>query len=120
MKAFKKLWRLIILSATLTVALCACGGDKAGDASSHITIGIPQDLSDTSRNTGTQRTELDVSLKLRNRPETKNPRFLVCPVLSHWKENGGARSKSRSHCTTFSLLVKWCCTSPLAVSQRAA
>ena len=47
MKAFKKLWRLIFLSATLTVALCACGGDKAGDASSHITIGIPQDLSDS-------------------------------------------------------------------------
>ena len=47
MKAFMKLWRLIILSATLTVALCACGGDKAGDASKHITIGIPQDLSDS-------------------------------------------------------------------------
>ena len=47
MKAFKKLWRLIILSATLTVALCACGGDKAGDASAHITIGIPQDLEET-------------------------------------------------------------------------
>ena len=47
MKAFKKLWRLIFLSATLTVALCACGGDKAGDASNHITIGIPQDLEET-------------------------------------------------------------------------
>ena len=47
MKAFKKLWRLIILSAPLTVALCACGGDKAGDASAHITIGIPQDLEET-------------------------------------------------------------------------
>ena len=47
MKAFKKLWRLIFLSATLTVALSACGGDKAGDASKHITIGIPQDLEET-------------------------------------------------------------------------
>lgn len=47
MKALKKLWGLIFLSATLTVALCACKGDKAGEASSHITIGIPQDLEDS-------------------------------------------------------------------------
>lgn len=47
MKAFKNMWRLILLSATLTIALCGCAGDKAGESSSHITIGIPQDLSDS-------------------------------------------------------------------------
>ncbi len=47
MKAFKKMWRLILLSATLTVALCGCKGDKAVDTSSHITIGISQDLDDS-------------------------------------------------------------------------
>ncbi len=47
MKVFKKFWGLIFLSATLTVALCGCKGDKAGDYSSHITIGIPQDLEDS-------------------------------------------------------------------------
>lgn len=47
MKAFKNMWRLIFLSATLTIALCGCKGDKAGEVSSHITIGIPQDLEDS-------------------------------------------------------------------------
>lgn len=47
MKAFKKFWRLILLSATLTIALSGCGGDKAVDYSSHITIGIPQDIEDS-------------------------------------------------------------------------
>lgn len=47
MKAFKKFWRLILLSAILTVALSGCGGDKAGSVSSSITIGIPQDLEDS-------------------------------------------------------------------------
>lgn len=47
MKAFRYVWGLILLSATLSVTLCGCGGDKAGDASSHITIGIPQDLEDS-------------------------------------------------------------------------
>ena len=47
MKSFKKVWGLIFLSAYLTVALCGCKGDKAGEASSHITIGIPQDLEDS-------------------------------------------------------------------------
>lgn len=47
MKAFKNFWRLILLSAILTIALCGCGGDKAGDVSSSITIGIPQDLEDS-------------------------------------------------------------------------
>ena len=47
MKAFKNMWRLILLSATLTIALCGCGGDKAGESSSHITIGIPQDLEES-------------------------------------------------------------------------
>ena len=42
----KKTIKGIILSLVLlalSVALCACGGDKTGDGSS-ITIGIPQDL----------------------------------------------------------------------------
>lgn len=47
MKSLKKIWGLIFLSATLTIALCGCKGDKAGDVSSHITIGIPQDLEDS-------------------------------------------------------------------------
>ncbi len=47
MKSFRKLWGLIFLSATLSIALCGCKGDKAGDVSSHITIGIPQDLEDS-------------------------------------------------------------------------
>ncbi|MBR4965712.1 MAG: hypothetical protein IKY53_04385 [Lachnospiraceae bacterium] len=32
---------LLGLLLTLTIALCACTGDKAADASSSITIGIP-------------------------------------------------------------------------------
>lgn len=35
---------LIFVLLTLTIALSACSGDKAGDASSTITVGIPQDL----------------------------------------------------------------------------
>ncbi|MCR5279749.1 MAG: ABC transporter substrate-binding protein [Lachnospiraceae bacterium] len=46
MKAVQKLLAVILMSATLTVALCGCGGDKADNASS-ITIGIPQDLEDS-------------------------------------------------------------------------
>jgi len=46
MKAVQKLLAVILMSATLTVALCGCGGDKADKASS-ITIGIPQDLEDS-------------------------------------------------------------------------
>ncbi len=46
MKALRKLLAVILMSATLTVALCACGGDKAR-ADSSITIGIPQDLEDS-------------------------------------------------------------------------
>lgn len=47
MMTLKKWWSLILLSATLTIALCGCGGDKAGVSSSKITIGIPQDLEDS-------------------------------------------------------------------------
>ncbi len=35
------------LLLTLTIALCACTGDKEADASSSITIGIPQDIEDS-------------------------------------------------------------------------
>ena len=38
---------LILVVFSLTIALCACAGDKAGDASSKITIGIPQDIEDS-------------------------------------------------------------------------
>lgn len=47
MKVYKKLSAMFLLSAILTVALCGCTGDKAVDNSSHITIGIPQDLEDS-------------------------------------------------------------------------
>ena len=47
MKGFKKSVSLLLVLTTLAVALCGCGGDKTGDASSHITIGIPQDLEDS-------------------------------------------------------------------------
>ncbi len=46
MKAVKRLLSVILMSVTLAVALCGCGGDKA-DNSSSITIGIPQDLEDS-------------------------------------------------------------------------
>ena len=45
MKTIKKIMGLILMSATLTVAFCGCGSDKAD--SSSITIGIPQDLEDS-------------------------------------------------------------------------
>lgn len=35
---------LTVVVTTLAIALCACGGGKAGKNSSQITIGIPQDL----------------------------------------------------------------------------
>ena len=38
---------LLGLLLTLTIALCACTGDKEADASSSITIGIPQDLEES-------------------------------------------------------------------------
>lgn len=38
---------LLGLLLTLTIALCACTGDKEADASSSITIGIPQDIEDS-------------------------------------------------------------------------
>ncbi len=47
MKVFGKVLGLTLLSATLAVALLGCKGDKAEDASLHITIGIPQDLDDS-------------------------------------------------------------------------
>lgn len=37
----------LVLSMTLAIALCGCAGDKTGANSSHITIGIPQDLEDS-------------------------------------------------------------------------
>lgn len=46
MKRLKRLTLSILLSVILTVALCACEGDKAVGSSS-ITIGIPQDLEDS-------------------------------------------------------------------------
>lgn len=47
-KGFKML-SLVLVLLTLTVALSACSGDKAGDSasSSSITIGIPQDVEDS-------------------------------------------------------------------------
>ncbi len=47
MKIFKKAFSLLLVLTTLAVALCGCGGDKTGDSSSHITIGIPQDLEES-------------------------------------------------------------------------
>lgn len=38
---------LTVVLLTLTIALSGCSGDKAGDVSSSITIGIPQDLEDS-------------------------------------------------------------------------
>lgn len=38
---------LTLVCTTLTIALSACSGDKAGDSSSQITIGIPQDVEDS-------------------------------------------------------------------------
>ena len=38
---------LVFVLLTLTIALSACSGDKAGDSSSQITVGIPQDLEDS-------------------------------------------------------------------------
>lgn len=38
---------LILVVFSLTIALCACTGDKTGDGSSQITIGIPQDIEDS-------------------------------------------------------------------------
>ena len=35
------------MCTTLTIALGACSGDKAGGDSSQITIGIPQDIEDS-------------------------------------------------------------------------
>ena len=46
----KKLMLFAAVFATLTIALCACAGDKTGDSSndeSSITIGIPQDLEES-------------------------------------------------------------------------
>lgn len=45
-KGFKTLLLLSVL-LTLTIALYGCTGDKAGDTSSSITIGIPQDIEDS-------------------------------------------------------------------------
>lgn len=38
---------LLVVFTTLTIALCGCAGDKQGESSSQITIGIPQDLEDS-------------------------------------------------------------------------
>ncbi len=38
---------LLVVLLTLTIALNGCSGDKAGDASSMITVGIPQDIEDS-------------------------------------------------------------------------
>ena len=43
-QAFKR-FLLTLVCGALTIALSACSGDKAGEDSSQITIGIPQDLS---------------------------------------------------------------------------
>ncbi|MDD6203205.1 MAG: ABC transporter substrate-binding protein [Lachnospiraceae bacterium] len=44
----KTLKRLLVpVLFTLTIALSACSGDKTGDNSSQITIGIPQDIEDS-------------------------------------------------------------------------
>ncbi len=45
-KGFRSLLLVFVLT-TLAVALSACSGDKEGDNSSQITIGIPQDLDDS-------------------------------------------------------------------------
>ena len=45
-KAAKRILLTLVCSA-LTVALGACSGDKAGESSSQITIGIPQDIEDS-------------------------------------------------------------------------
>lgn len=45
-KGFKSLLLIFVLT-TLAVALSACSGDKEGENSSQITIGIPQDLEDS-------------------------------------------------------------------------
>ena len=45
----KGTWKLLLIPVifTLTIALGACSGDKTGDDSSQITIGIPQDIEDS-------------------------------------------------------------------------
>ena len=45
-KALKR-FLLTLVFTTLTIALSACSGDKAGEDSSQITIGIPQDIEDS-------------------------------------------------------------------------
>ena len=40
-------WLLVFMLTTLAVALGGCAGDKEGESSSQITIGIPQDLEDS-------------------------------------------------------------------------
>ncbi len=45
-KGIKKLLSVVVLT-TLTIALSACSGDKTGENSSQITIGIPQDVEDS-------------------------------------------------------------------------
>ena len=45
-KGFMRLFSIAVLT-TLTIALSACSGDKQGENSSQITIGIPQDLEDS-------------------------------------------------------------------------
>ncbi|NTV78167.1 MAG: ABC transporter substrate-binding protein [Clostridiales bacterium] len=45
-KGLKGLFLIFVL-LTLTIALSSCSGDKAGENSSSITIGIPQDLEDS-------------------------------------------------------------------------
>lgn len=43
----KGMLSLLLMLTTLTVALCGCAGNKQGENSSQITIGIPQDLEDS-------------------------------------------------------------------------
>ncbi len=45
-KGLKWLFSVVVLM-TLTIALSACSGDKQGENSSQITIGIPQDMEDS-------------------------------------------------------------------------
>lgn len=45
-KGIRNILSVVVLT-TLTIALSACSGDKAGGNSSRITIGIPQDLEDS-------------------------------------------------------------------------
>lgn len=49
MKHMKRLSKILLLVVftTLTIALGGCTGDKQGESSSQITIGIPQDLEDS-------------------------------------------------------------------------